>query len=343
MEKYDLLIVGSGIVGSSLAFYSSKNNKKVLIVEKNFTGFNSSGNAQGGLAPYLGNDNYVKKFHDNSYFLHKEFKKIFQNYTEIDPNYNEKRLIHIINSAEEKKSLLDNFEGKVISDLNSIKDFEPKLKKLNHGAIIFNEYMEVDSFNLTNSYLNSSLNMGAKFINYDFNFENLGSNNRKVDTFITNDEKFLIKNVAITAGPWTSEIAKNNDLINVKPLKGQLLKFKTSNDFDNSISWGKDYATKKMDDLLWIGTTEEDVKFQEGQTEDAKIKILNSFYEMFDGFNDLDLVDHTACFRPYSENNIPIIKKSHKFSNIFYGSGAGRNGIKLGPGMGQKLYEEIFS
>ena len=78
MEKYDLLIVGSGIVGSSLAFYSSKNNKKVLIVEKNFTGFNSSGNAQGGLAPYLGNDNYVKKFHDNSYFLHKEFKKIFQ-------------------------------------------------------------------------------------------------------------------------------------------------------------------------------------------------------------------------------------------------------------------------
>ena len=98
-----------------------------------------------------------------------------------------------------------------------------------------------------------------------------------------------------------------------------------------------------MDDLLWIGTTEEDVKFQEGQTEDAKNKILNSFYEMFDGFNDLDLVDHTACFRPYSENNIPIIKKSHKFSNIFYGSGAGRNGIKLGPGMGQKLYEEIFS
>ena len=343
MEKYDLLIVGSGIVGSSLAFYSSKNNKKVLIVEKNFTGFNSSGNAQGGLAPYLGNDNYVKKFHDNSYFLHKEFKKIFQNYTEIDPNYNEKRLIHIINSAEEKKSLLDNFEGKVISDLNSIKDFEPKLKKLNHGAIIFNEYMEVDSFNLTNSYLNSSLNMGAKFINYDFNFENLGSKDRKVDTFNTNDEKFLIKNVAITAGPWTSEIAKNYDLINVKPLKGQLLKFKTSKDFDNSISWGKDYATKKMDDLLWIGTTEEDVKFQEGQTEDAKIKILNSFYEMFDGFNDLDLVDHTACFRPYSENNIPIIKKSHKFSNIFYGSGAGRNGIKLGPGMGQKLYEKIFS
>ena len=99
MEKYDLLIVGSGIVGSSLAFYSSKNNKKVLIVEKNFTGFNSSGNAQGGLAPYLGTDNSTKKLHDNSYSLHKEFKNLFRNYTEINPNYDEKRLIHIIDSA----------------------------------------------------------------------------------------------------------------------------------------------------------------------------------------------------------------------------------------------------
>ena len=53
MEKYDLLIVGSGIVGSSLAFYSSKNNKKVLIVEKNFTGFNSSGKCPRWLSTIL--------------------------------------------------------------------------------------------------------------------------------------------------------------------------------------------------------------------------------------------------------------------------------------------------
>ena len=343
MEKYDLLIVGSGIVGSSLAFYSSKNNKKVLIVEKNFTGFNSSGNAQGGLAPYLGTDNSTKKLHDNSYSLHKEFKKLFRNYTEINPNYDEKRLIHIIDSAEEKELLLNNFEYKINNDLNFIKNFEPKLKKINHGVIIFDDYMEVDSFNLTNSFLSSSLNMGAKIITHDFKIENLQFNKNKLESFSTNDERFFIKNVAITAGPWTSEIAKNNDHINVKPLKGQLLKFKTSQDFNNSISWGKDYATKKKDDLLWIGTTEEDVKFTEGKTEEAKVKILNSFNEMFNGFDDLNLIDHTACFRPYSENNIPVIKKSDKLANIFYGSGAGRNGIKLGPGMGEKLYQEIFN
>ncbi|GIR91291.1 MAG: hypothetical protein CM15mP91_0610 [Chloroflexota bacterium] len=91
-----------------------------------------------------------------------------------------------------------------------------------------------------------------------------------MESFITNDERFFIKNVAITAGPWTSEIAKNNDHINVKTFKRAAFKIQNIKDFNNSISWGKDYATKKKDDLLWIGTTEEDVKFQEGKTEEAK-------------------------------------------------------------------------
>ena len=60
MKNYDLLIIGSGIVGSTLSFYSSLQSKNVLILEKNFAGYNSSGNAQGGLAPYLGNDLNVR-------------------------------------------------------------------------------------------------------------------------------------------------------------------------------------------------------------------------------------------------------------------------------------------
>ena len=56
MREFDLVIIGSGIVGSSLAYYSAKKDKKVLIIERNFTGYNSSGKAQGGLSPYLGDD-----------------------------------------------------------------------------------------------------------------------------------------------------------------------------------------------------------------------------------------------------------------------------------------------
>ena len=57
---------------------------------------------------------------------------------------------------------------------------------------------------------------------------------------------FLLKMLLLLPlKPWTNEIAKNNDHINVKPLKGQFLKFKTLQDFNNSISWGKDMKNKE--------------------------------------------------------------------------------------------------
>ena len=100
----------------------------------------------------------------------------------------------------------------------------------------------------------------------------------------------------------------------------------------------------KVPHLAYVGDAEleEDVNFQEGVTKVARKEILNSFNETFKGFEKLKIVDHTACFRPYSENNTPIIRKSRKYSNLFYGTGAGRNGIKLGPVMGRNIYKKIF-
>lgn len=344
MKSYDLLIIGSGIVGSALSFYSSLQNKKVLVLEKNFAGYNSSGNAQGGLAPYLGNDLNVKKLHQYSYDLHTEFKDNYKKYTKINPQYNKKFLIHILKDENEKKDLiLNGFNNEDFFDLHELQKLEPKLNKADYGAIIFDKYMEVDSFDLTNSFKDSSMNLGAEYINFNFSMDSLNIKDQIIESININNEELKFQNIAITAGPWTKDLAKNNDEINVKPLKGQLLKVETDLHFENSFSWSKDYATKKYDNLLWIGTTEEDVNFQEGTTEEGRKEILDSFNEIFTGFEKLKIIDHTACFRPYSKNNTPIIKKSSKYSNLFYGTGAGRNGIKLGPAMGMNIYKKIFN
>ena len=84
-------------------------------------------------------------------------------------------------------------------------------------------------------------------------------------------------NIAFTSGPWTKVILKDHVDVGVKPLKGQIIKANSNEKFDNSFSWGRDYATKKMDGYIWMGTTEENVDFQEGTTEAAKDQILNSF------------------------------------------------------------------
>ena len=349
MREFDLIIIGSGIVGSSLAYYSSKKEKRVLIIEKNYSGFNSSGTAQGGLAPYLGDDNKVRDLHKESYNLHKNIKNNILSESNINPCYSLKKLFHIISSKNELLRLENvirnfynpkNFEFMNLKEINKL---EPKLRSAEFGALVANDYMEVDSFNLTNSLKDASINLGSEFINYDFTSENMVIKNSKFLGVNIGEGIINSTNIAFTSGPWTKVILKDHIDVGVKPLKGQIIKANSNEIFDNSFSWGRDYATKKMDGYIWMGTTEENVDFQEGTTEEAKDQILNSFKSTFSGFSDLNIKEQTACFRPYSIMNQPILKESPNIEGIYIGTGAGRNGIKLGPGMGKRLSDMIFN
>ncbi len=348
MKGFDLIIIGSGIVGSSLAYYSAKKEKKVLIIEKNFSGFNSSGTAQGGLAPYLGDDQEIRDLHIESFTLHKNLKDNILNESNINPFYSSKKLFHIISGKDEILRLRNvvshyddpkNFE---FMNEQEIRQFEPKLRSAEFGALVVNDYMEVDSFNLTNSLKEASINLGAEFMHYDFAAQNMLINNSKFQGVNIEEEIINSNRIAFTSGPWTRVILEDYIDIDVKPQKGQMIKARTTEEFDNSFSWGRDYATKKIDGYIWIGTTEERVDFQEGSTEEAKDQILNSFKVTFSGFSDLDIKEQTACFRPYTNRNQPILKKSSEIEGIYIGTGAGRNGIKLGPGMGKRLSDMIF-
>ena len=74
---------------------------------------------------------------------------------------------------------------------------------------------------------------------------------------------------------------------------------------------------------------------------EGKESILKSFREMFSGFSDLKIQNHTACFRPFSPDNKPIIRESDYIKGLYVSTGAGRNGIKLGPSLGKKALELI--
>ena len=348
MREFDLVIIGSGIVGSSLAYYSAKKDKKVLIIERNFTGYNSSGKAQGGLSPYLGDDEKIRDLHIESFYLHRDLKSTILDESNIDPYYSEKRLFHIIPNKNEilrLENAISYYEDPSkfeFMDEEEIRKFEPKLKFARFGALVSDDYMEVDSFNLTNALKEASINFGAEFLIHDFSFKNMILKDSKFAGIDIEGKIINSNKIAFTSGPWTKVILKDHIDVDVKPLKGQIIKARTNEEFKNSFYWGGDYATKKIDNYLWIGTTEEDVGFEEGRTEEAKNKIIDSFKEIFSGFSDLDIKEQTACFRPYNEANEPILMESPEIKGIYFGTGAGRNGIKLGPGMGKRLSDMIF-
>ncbi|MFA7084574.1 MAG: FAD-dependent oxidoreductase, partial [Arcobacteraceae bacterium] len=61
MKKYDYIIVGAGIAGCCAAYFLTKNNKKVLLIDRNKDFSQSASSAAGGfLSPLLGKPNDFK-------------------------------------------------------------------------------------------------------------------------------------------------------------------------------------------------------------------------------------------------------------------------------------------
>ena len=61
MKKYDYIIIGSGIVGCSLAYFLKKYSNNILLIDKNSdVCFGASGAAGAFLSPLLGIDNSFK-------------------------------------------------------------------------------------------------------------------------------------------------------------------------------------------------------------------------------------------------------------------------------------------
>jgi len=337
MSNFDLIIIGSGIVGSSASFYASKIQKRVLVIEKNFTGFNSSGNAQGGLAPLISDNNQDLKFHREAIDLHKELMEEFS-FTNFNPFYTNKPYLKIaMNSNDRDKYKKRTIPNSEFLELEQILKIEPKLKSVNYGGILFNDYLEVDSFSLTNALKERSLELGAKYVNFDFKANNLITESNKYIGINLDGKKFYSDKIIFTTGPWAKELLKDIISVEVEPLKGQILRAKSKDNLDISVAWGKDYVTKKNDGLLWIGTTEEFVGYDSKPDYKGKMAILTSFERMFSGFEDMEIIKQTACLRPYSKGNKPILKESGLIKGVFVGTGAGRNGIKLGPLMGKNL------
>ena len=83
-----------------------------------------------------------------------------------------------------------------------------------------------------------------------------------------------------------------------------------------------------------VGTTEESVGFDVGTTDAARDRIISSAVEMLPYLEDAELVQQTACLRPMTPDRKPIIDAGAGPDGLVIVTGAGRQGIMLGPAMG---------
>jgi glycine oxidase len=115
----------------------------------------------------------------------------------------------------------------------------------------------------------------------------------------------------------------------------------TGPEFRTYVGWRDYYSITKSDGLLWAGSTEEHVGFNDTPTTAGRDDILTNLSRVLPSLADAGIEGHTACLRPLADDGIPIVGPATNRNNVYLATGTGRSGLLLAPGIAQAIADLI--
>ena len=341
-------IVGGGIAGCSTAYYLSAEGHDVTLFERDSLASHASGFALGALLPPFGGsrgDAYAE-ISNYSVGLHKDLENLFSGASTAEPsdvNFLRKASVSLVTEQGEIDSMRRAYEAYAddysvdIRWLGSgeLSHIEARISENVLGGLYVGEAYELDPYRLTLSLWQAAEQQGAQLVNREV--DEITVKGDRVSGVIAGGQAFEAEAVVAAAGPWSSQMLAGVGVeVPVTPLKGQIIRLDAPGPpIKISMWWGENYATTKPDGLLWAGTTEEETGFDDRTTDEARDSIIGSVIEMLPYLEDAELVQQTACLRPMTPDRAPIIDAGPGPDGLVIVTGAGRNGIMLGPAVGQ--------
>ena len=167
--------------------------------------------------------------------------------------------------------------------------------------------------------------------------------NGRVQTLITSSGKFTAQGYIVTAGAWSKEVLGRHALrLDIKPMRGQMLLFK----FDvlplrHIVLQDDLYLIPRRDGHLLVGSTLEDVGFDQRTTSEARDMLWQRAQKLLPSLRSMSLVQHWAGLRPASPHNIPTIGRHPQLDNLYLNSGHFRYGVTMAPASVEILLNEI--
>ena len=341
----DVVIVGGGIVGIATAYYLSQAGVKSVVVEQDAVGSHASGFAYGGVGSMSGGGvpgpNLAVATEGAR--LHRQLSTALLEETGINTEFRERPSLSLAFTKEEaeaaKRGLSWQKEqqghGVQWVESDQVRSIEPRVSPAAIGGVYNQGTADVEPYRLVLALTQAAEKLGATVRHGRVN--GLKQDGDRVRGVVLENGEVSCRQVVLAMGPWSGEASKWLGVpIPVRPLKGQILRLRAPGPpYRCSIGWQGSYACTKPDGLVWAGTTQEEVGFDESTTSEARDQIMTALLKMLPSLEDAQLVHQTACLRPLSSDEVLLLGKVPQWEGVYIATGGGRGGIGLGPAMGR--------
>ena len=359
-ESADVVVIGAGVVGCSVAYYLAREGVNVTLLEREAIGSGASAHATGSLS-LLGAEFSPGASFQMARASYAEFPQLvteLEAATGMDLLYQRRPSLRLALDDEEAsmiKGLMvwqqPHVKMRWIDD-RDVRSIEPRLSHDIIGAVYEDESAQLDSYRLNLALARGAELKGASILYREVT--GLVASGSAISGVKTASGDIPCGAVVVAAGTWSRAFTSWLGFpVPVRPMKGERLLLNYPGDpLPVLISSPKrGHMISRSDGFTSVGSTggrDYDQKelfwgeeFDRQPTENARLELLRRAIDVFPDLERAELVQQLAGSRPLSPDSKPIIGPVPGWEGALLATGHTTKGIHLGPVTGRIIADYI--
>ena len=359
-ETADVVVIGAGVVGCSVAYYLAREGVNVTLLEREAIGSGASAHATGSLS-LLGAEFSPGASFQIARASYAEFPKIvpeLESATGMDLLYQRRPSLRLALDDEEADLIKDLmvWQQPLVQmrwiDAGEVQSIEPRLSPSIIGAVYEDESAQLDSYRFNLALARGAELKGANIIHRDVT--GLVTSGTTISGVQTASGEIHCGTVVVAAGTWSRAFTPWLGFpVPVRPMKGERLLLNYPGEPLRVLisSPKRGHMISLMDGLTSVGSTggrDYDQKelfwgeeFDRQPTEAARLELLQRAIDVFPDLERAELVQQLAGSRPLSPDSKPIIGPVPGREGVLLATGHTTKGIHLGPITGRIITDYV--
>jgi glycine oxidase len=340
MNSYDVIIVGGGIIGGSIALELRKEKLRVAVLERQQPGLEASWAAAGMLSGAPESPDSIPLVP-----LAKASLEMYAAYVaEVEELSGRKTglrrdgtlmALFLPHVERELSTILAVHQGLGFATeairVDDARRMEPALNPAMRAAAWLPYEGSVDSRALTEAVLLAAKKRGVEILVWRGGATALATEENRCTGVVAGEEKFLAQNVIIAAGCFSGRMPGIERYAPTRPVRGQMVALQSESvKLGRVVRSEKGYLVPQDNGRILAGTTTEHVGFEKRVTPAGMQQILAAAAEIAPELAQASVVETWSGLRPDTPDHLPSLGPTD-VDGLWMATGHYRNGILLAP------------
>jgi glycine oxidase len=349
-RPYDVLIVGGGVIGWSVAYHTAKAGLSVCVVDPHKRGGHASNVAAGLIcpSPQLTKPTPFAKIALASVQRFPSLRDELKENSGIDIQLDACGTLRIATSEEQAKHQQKRLPAQQQLGINlhwleatDVQKMEPAITVPLFGAVYGPDESQITAARLIKAYMVAAMRLGAT--HEETVCQRLLTKGNSVTGIATKRGELHAKQVVIASGTWTLQLtAALNIHLPIEPERGQIAVISPIAPALRHIIFGEQiYLALKQNKSIIIGGIKDRGQFNESPSVSGVSELLRKGMSISAYVAEADVKRMLAGVRPRTPDGLPIIGPIPGWEGVSIAAGHNSNGLLLSPITGQIITSQL--